>query len=179
MTGTRRAMEFRIVIESIVDFVDRVVREELGPFISLRRDLGLNRTTPRSPPFTLISPSNFLPSPMSFVVRQALSVVRIQIHNINTGNLRFFLLRHGLLPGPPGSCHPPLSSEKVCSSPESFKTRYKPNFAVPSRVDFVQDLYLKELKVYKPAPKVPRPAFLPVPQPQNSLVTSYLSLGCQ
>ena len=40
-----------------------------------------------------------------------------------------------------------------------------------------RSLYLKELKVCRPAPRVPRPASLPVPQPQNSLVTSYLFLG--
>ena len=53
------------------------------------------------------------------------------------------------------------------------------NFTILSRVDFVQDLYLKELKVYKPAPKVPPPALFTCPQRQNSFATLTLFLGCQ
>ena len=48
--------------------------------------------------------------------------MRLQIYNQNSGNLLFFFLRssvhpcrHRLLPGPRGSCHPPLSSGKVVS----------------------------------------------------------------
>ena len=56
---------------------------------------------------------------MSFVARQAFSVVRVQIHNRNSEFLRFFSdlcvhpFRHGLLPGPPGHCRLPPSSERV------------------------------------------------------------------
>ena len=54
-----------------------------------------------------------------------------------------------------------------------------PPFQIAPRVDFVKDLYLEELNVYKPVPKVPRPMSSPVPQPQHSLATSYFFLGCQ
>ena len=76
--------------------------------------------------------------------------------------LRVHPCRHGLLPGPRGSSRPPPSSEKVCPSLESLRTRFL-NCPASPRIDFVQDLYLKELKVYKPAPKVPRPVSSPVP----------------
>ena len=49
-------------------------------------------------------------------------------------------------------------------------------WTVASRVDFVQDLYLKELKIYKPAPKVLRPAFSPALN-LNSFATVSLLLG--
>jgi hypothetical protein len=68
--------------------------------------------------------------------------------------------RRGLLPGLPGSCHPPPSSEKVYPPPEPTQTRTRIlNFVILPHTDFVQDLYLKEVKAYKPAPKVlfPRP----------------------
>jgi len=64
------------------------------------------------------------------------------------------------------SCHPPLQSEKVCPSLESIQTRCMLSSTVSPRVDFVQDLYLKELGVNKPAPKVPL-ASSPVPKPQR------------
>ena len=184
VAGRRRATEFRIVRESIVDFVDRGVREGLHLLflplrISVRTGPRLEPVLPSTSPRS-ISPSNFPPSLMSFVARQALSVVRTQIHSQILEIYHFFLhpFRRGQLPGPRGSCHPPPSSEKVCSSPESAQTHRMLNFADSSRVDFVQDLYLKELKVYKPAPKVPRPAPSPV-KPRNSPLTSYLLLGCQ
>ena len=124
-------------------------------------DLGSNRAHSSrrlEPVLSLVVPrSNFLlPSLMSFVARQAFSAVRVQT---NTGNSQIFSLtlafrsfRHGLQPGPLGSCHPPPSSEKVCSLLESTQTRYTSSTLYC--IDFVQDLYLKELKGYKPAPKV-------------------------
>ena len=71
-----------------------------------------------------------------------------------------YLFRRGLLPGPRGSRHPPPkrsapprnpSRRDICStSPfRSVSRRFRP----------------KALEVYKPAPKVPRPASSPVPQP--------------
>ena len=93
---------------------------------------------------------------MSFVARQALSVVRIPTRKAevpeNLPNFSLSVFRHGLLPGPLGSCHPPPSSGKVNSLPPRIYRR-GPDTQL-QRVDFVQEMYLKELKVYKPAPKV-------------------------
>ena len=49
-------------------------------------------------------------------------------------------------------------------------------FTVSPHADFLQDLYLRKLKIYKPAPKVPRPTFS-LALNLNSFVTSYLLLG--
>ena len=92
--------------------------------------------------------------------------------------------RHGLLPGPPGSCRPLPFSEKVYRPPELTQTRTRIlNSVTLSHVDFVQDLYLKELKAYKPAPKVPfpRPACNPLPLSISKLIRNLLLslLGCE
>jgi hypothetical protein len=61
--------------------------------------------------------------------------------------------RHGLLPGPPGSGHPPKWSVASPRNPPRRSTNSTLPFC--ARVDFVQDsLYPNELKVYKPASKV-------------------------
>jgi len=123
---------------------------------------------------------------MSFVARQALSVARTKVHNPNPGNLPFFSSRghprrHGLVSGPRGSCHPPSSFKRVCSSLESIQIRCMLNSTVSPRVDFVQDLYLEGFKGCKSASKVPHPASSPDPraQPQSSLVTLTFFLGCR
>jgi hypothetical protein len=78
--------------------------------------------------------------------------------------------RHGLLPGPPGSCHPPKWSAAFPRNPPRRSTNSTLPFCAP--VDFVQDsLYPNELRVYKPASKVvPRSPRL---QPSSTLKSSF------
>jgi len=77
-----------------------------------------------------------------------------------------YLFRH-----PESAIRRPLSSspilQKVCF-PGIHVARYIFNSAVLSHGDFIQDPYLKELKVHKPAPKVPRPVSSPAPRSPNS-----------
>ena len=98
-----------------------------GPFTYPVQDFGLNRATPganhlfRVIPIHLTFKPFFYPPLANFVSRQALLVVCIQIHHRNPGGLPLFLrsrvhpCKHRQLPAPRGSCHPPLSSQKVCS----------------------------------------------------------------
>ena len=60
--------------------------------------------------------------------------------------------RHRLLPSPHGSCYPPPLKGSVLQNPSRHDILTS---SVPFRVDFVQDLRLKEPKGCKPASKVP------------------------
>ena len=98
---------------------------------------------------------------MSFVARQAFSVVRIQIHLENSGNLRIFF-RHFMFICTDTDCfqvcqvplvllRPPKGSVRPQNLPKrDVNTQTSPLCLI----DFVQDLYLREVKAYKPAPKV-------------------------
>ena len=173
-------------MESIVDFVgDRAVREELDLLflpskISVRTGLRLEPV----PDLSLLQTSLPLPSCPSSPgepSRSCVSKFTAQILEIYCFFLTLAFTRSDadcfqvrevpvILLCPPKRSAPPL---------ESIEVRYMLTFTVSSRVDFVQDLYLKELKVYKPAPKVPCPASSTIPQPQHSLTTLYLFLGRQ
>ena len=151
--GTRRATEFRITMERIVDFMGSCGEGRVGPFISPVQDLGSNRATPGTRPFFKLTPDYSLlqtspPSP--HVVRHRTSPLSRAYSNLQPKSRKstIFLahlrspVRHGLLPGPRGSCHLPLSSEKVCPCLESIQTQYMLILTVLSHVDFVQDLHL-------------------------------------
>ena len=136
--GTRRATEFRIAMERIVDFMGSCgegPREELDLLFhpsrtSVRTGLRLEPALSLNSPPIILSFKPLHSPLMSFVTGQALSVVRIQIYSPNPGNPPFFLahlrspVRHGLLLGPRGPRHPPPSSEKVCPSLKSIQTQY-------------------------------------------------------
>jgi len=185
-------MEFLIAAESMVVSVESREGKRLAPFIS-PCDLGSNRahSSWRLEPklfFLLphLPPLNFsLPSPMSFVVRQALSVVRIQIRNPNPGDLRFFLtFAHG-------------DSDADC-----FQARQAPLVILcpPKGSALLQNSPRRDThtQFYRFAPRRFRPRFVPqgtqgiqasakgttsrvftCPRPQNSFITSSISLGCQ
>jgi len=148
----------RLIERELLDFVGSCGEGGVGPFISPIQDLGSNRAILQEPILSSNSPRS--PSLMSFVTRQAPSVVPIQICDFSLtlafthADTEFFQVRSPL-------------------------ERYILNSAVLSPVDFVQDLYLKELKVYKPPPDALRSSSSPVPSPQNSFVALSLSLGCQ
>ena len=157
------------------------IREELN-LLSFRISVrtGLRPSSSNSP--RSVFPSNLYPH----VLRcQANSLGRAYpIHYQNPG--RFLFTLHSYI-------HPCihvdyLRSARFLSSssiqkgplpPESIKARYVFNFTVSPRVDFVQGLYLNELKVYKPAPKAPRPMSSPVSHSQHSFSAFSFSSGCQ
>ena len=132
--GTRRAMEFRIVVESTVSFVGPCGEGRAEPFIFPVQDLGSNQTTPTTRPLFKLTPNLFSklsalhPCPSS---PRKPSVVGIRIRNPNPGKLpfpptlAFTPCRHGPLPGLRGSFRPPLSSDRpVCPFLESIQMRY-------------------------------------------------------
>jgi hypothetical protein len=100
-----------------------------------------------------------------------------------SANLRFFLavvFRRGLLLDPPGSCHPFLSPKGSVVSPRNPPGREYTHSTPPfcSRVDFVQDLYLKKPEVHKPAPKVSTPhVFTPVLNHSKNSFVTFVSLS--
>ena len=122
MAGTRRAREFLRAMESIVVCVG-CVREELGPFWQISVRTGPIRIGAWNLSFLLPHLDLFLlqalyPSPcpsspgkpsQSCVSKFATKSRKFTIFS----DSRVHSFRHGLLPGPPGHCRLPPSSERV------------------------------------------------------------------
>ena len=124
----------------------QVLKEEGAPFHSIPpSDLDPNRAP-------LFLPSNLLASSViSSVARQTFP--RPGNSPLFLTLMSTFVFRHGLLPGPPGSGHPPKWSVASPRNPPRCRTNSTLPFC--AHVDLVQDLlHPNELKVYEPASKV-------------------------
>jgi len=136
-TGTRRTTGFRIARENTVDLVGSCGEGRVRPFIPPVQDLGSNIYTLPSCPSSPDKPSRSCISEFTTQISgisHFLAHLRLPVQTQTTSRSAGFrssspVLRRGLLPR------------------ESIQMRYTLNATVSPRVDFVQDLYLKELKV--------------------------------
>ena len=154
--------------------VSEIEAGRVGPFFAPVRNLGSNRATPRTRPLFALTPDpslvqTFRPSP--HVLRRQASPLGRAYQNLQPKFRKFTVFL--ALSRSPVQTRTASRSARFLSSSSVLRKGLPPWYPFKrdicsnylSRVDFVQDLYLKELKVYKPAPKVPHPVSSPVPQP--------------
>ena len=180
--GARRTTEFPMAIESILDCLGLCGEGRVGPFIPPTRDLGSNWATHLGPVFSSNSPRSLptCPSSPGKPSRSCLSKFTTEIPEV----YRFpphscvHPFRRGVLPGPRGSCYPPLRLEKVCfpwnlSRPDTYST---PPFH-PTQISSItrtlgNSRFTSQCQKYY-IPSLSSPA----PRPQNSFVTLSLFLA--